>query len=316
MEFKRRKRKSSGKKPNYSFRAFLIALLAFFGVTIGNKLLPEENFNLSDTFRVHILDVGQGLSVLIESGEDTLLYDGGSPDTSSFVVSYLQEQGIETIDYCIASHYDADHLSGIVGVLHKFEIGTLIAPDYTYHTKTYHSFLSAAEQKELSIHHPTPGESFPLGEGNLEILAPQSTGYEDENDYSIVVKITIGESSLLLTGDATSVSESEMLDSDTDLEANVLVLGHHGSYDGTGADFFREVSPEYAIVSCGQNNDYGHPHTRIMNLLEDNRTHLYRTDLQGTVCFTMTAKEIVFDQSPCTDYATGDEVRYREYHKK
>lgn len=316
MKLNKRQKKNSHKKPTYSFRAFLIALLAFFGISLGSDILPDNaNTNIitdsisTDVFRVHILDVGQGLAVLIEAGEDTLLYDGGGADTSSFVVSYLQKQEISDLDYCIASHYDADHLSGIVGTLHKFEIGALFAPDYIYDTKTYASFVNTAEEKALVIHHPASGESYPLGDGCIEILAPQGTGYEDENDYSIVVKVSIGDSSLLLTGDATNVSEAEMLDAGIDLASDILVLGHHGSYNSTGIDFFNAVSPEYAVISCGKGNDYGHPHPRIINLLKDNALPLYRTDLQGTVCFTMTGDEIIFDKSPCQDYATGDEVR-------
>ena len=334
----KKKKKNAHKKPSYSFRAFLIALLAFFGISIGNDMLSENTFDSfgnansatnqtdnangttesssADTFRVHILDVGQGLAVLIEAGEDTLLYDGGGADTSSFVVSYLQKLGISDLDYCIASHYDADHLSGIVGALHKFETGILIAPDYTYDTKTYYSFLNIAAEKSLPIHSPTPGECFPLGNGTIEILAPKSDFYEDENDYSVVVKVSIGDSSLLLTGDATTVSETEMLSANAAVDADVLVLGHHGSYNSTGDDFFRAVSPESTIISCGRGNDYGHPHTRIMNLLKENATSLYRTDLQGMICFTMTCDKIVFDKLACQDYATGDEVRYEDYTSK
>lgn len=343
MEFKRRKKKISDKKPNYSFRAFLIAMLAFFGISAGSDILPDEVWDFlgvthsttestaeesphnrsanttsgnADTFRVHILDVGQGLSVFIDAGEDSLLYDGGGADTSSFVVSYLQMQDVENLDYCIASHYDADHLSGIVGALNAFDVETLIAPDYKYDTKTYYSFLSTAEKKDFAIHYPTASETFPFGDGHIQILAPLGTGYEDDNDYSVVVKVTIGESTLLLTGDASSASEEEMLEADMDLNADVLVLGHHGSYSSTGEDFFRAVSPDYTVISCGKNNDYGHPHRRIMDLLGNSTAHLYRTDLQGTICVTMTAEKIVFDEKPCTDYSTGDEVRYKNYNAK
>lgn len=331
MNHKRLKRKSGPRQNHYTFKAFLLALLAFFGISLGNKFLSGDAYNFTgtqnsetvvnsaakegnssaDTFLVHILGVDQGLAVFVEAGEDTLLYDGGGADTSSFVVSYLQKQGLENLDYCIASHYDADHLSGIVGALHKFECETLLAPDYSYDTKTYSSFLNVAEEKSLTVHHPIPGESYPFGDGLITILAPQGTGYEDENDYSIVIKISLGESSLLLTGDATTVSEAEMLDSHMDLDSDVLVLGHHGGYNSTGKDFFNAVSPEYAIISCGRSNEYGHPHTRIMKLLEERNSTLYRTDLQGTICFTMTAEKIVFDTPSCQNYATGDEVRYQ-----
>lgn len=302
---------------NQSFRAFLLALLAFFGISAGSQVLPESSPPIipAGEIRVHILDVGQGLAVFMETGEHTLLYDGGGSDTSSFVVSYLQKQGVETLDYCIASHYDADHLSGLIGVLNKFEIGTLIAPDYTSDTKTYASFLNMETKKSVDIHSAKVRESFSFGEGTLQVMAPCATEYADENNYSVVVRLTFGESSLLLTGDATTVSEDQMLDSGMDLQTDVLLLGHHGSYNATGEDFFRAVSPEYAILSCAENNAYGHPHTRVMNLLKEHGTKLYRTDLQGSIYFTITGTEIRFDTESCNDYATGDEVSYRNYNQ-
>ena len=265
-----------------------------------------------DVLEVHVLDVGQGLSVFIRSGDACLLYDGGREAASSFVVSYLKRHDIEKLDYVIASHYDSDHLSGIVGVVNVFPIETLIVPDYKTDTPVYDSFIAAVSEKQLSITYPVPNEEYPLGDGTFKILAPLGTGYADENDYSVVVMISIGGKSLLLTGDASLTSEQEMLTLCTDLNSDVLVIGHHGSAGSTQEEFFNAVSPEYAVISCGLGNDYGHPSERVTTLLEKNGTLLYRTDVQGTIDFVMNANDITFSESPCNNYTSGKDLALDE----
>ena len=260
------------------------------------------------TLEVHVLDVGQGLSVFMNCGEGTLLYDGGDRSTSSFVVSYLQKQGIDRLDYVVVSHYDADHLAGVIGALNVFEIGTLIAPDYRTDTKLFTSFQQTVQEKQLSITSPVPGDAYSFGVGEFQILAPLSSSYENENDYSIVLQVRLGESSLLLTGDATDNSESEMIEYGAELHSDVLVVGHHGSAGSTSPEFLEAVAPSYAIISCGQDNDYGHPAERVMELLAESKIPVYRTDLQETVIFTMTVQGISFEKDPCEDYSSGKDM--------
>lgn len=254
-----------------------------------------NNETSAASFRVHILDVGQALSILVEAGDDTLLYDGGDKETCAFLLSYLQSQGIRDLDYVIASHYDSDHLVGVTDVLRAYEIGTLLGPDYEADTTPYKNFAEAVKTHKLTVTHPTVNQVLPLGDGTIRILAPTSESYKNENDFSIVVQLSLGDSSLLITGDATSNSEAEMLAGLESLESDVLVVGHHGSYSSTSQDFFDAVSPEHAIISCGADNEYGYPHQRVTELLQGAQIPVYRTDLQGTICFTMTAEDIVFD---------------------
>lgn len=308
-----KKKKHTGKRPFWTLPLLALTVLFLLLQPDEPRYQSESTRNTadglpSDTLQVHVLDVGNGLSVLVTAGEEALLYDGGGRDTSSFVVAYLKEQGIRELNYCIASHYDADHLYGIVGALNAFETDILLAPNYNSDTKTYQSFLRMVQEKDLTVTAPAPGQTFPLGDAVVEVLAPLGADYEDENDYSIVIKISMGERSLLLTGDATSVSEKELLEADTDLSADVLVIGHHGSYSSTGNDFFSAVSPSFAVISCGLENDYGHPHKRVMQLLEASAVPIYRTDLQGTIRFSMTGAVLSFEQTPCEDYSCGNET--------
>lgn len=270
---------------------------------------PLSYTNLpSGALEVHVLDVGQGLSIFIRSGDSCLLYDGGGEAASSFVISYLQRHDVERLDYVVASHYDSDHLNGIVGAVNAFPIGTLIAPDYEADTPVYDSFLAAVREKQLQITRPIPGTVYSLGEGAFEILAPLGTDYEDENDNSVVVKVSIGSRSLLLTGDASRDSEQEMLSLGDVPDSDVLIIGHHGSSGSTREEFLEIVSPDYAIVSCGLGNDYGHPAQRVTELLSEHQLPFYRTDVQGTIDFVMTPEEILFSQSPCNNYTSGRDM--------
>lgn len=268
----------------------------------------EEPAAADDAIKVQVLDVGQGLSVLLTCGDVAMLYDGGGRDTSSFVVAYLKNQGIETLDYVVVSHYDSDHMAGVIGVINVFDIDTLIAPDYAADTKLYASFEKAVQDYGLTVTSPVPGDTYPFGSGTFQILAPLNTDYESENDYSVVLRVSLGDSSLLLTGDATEISETEMLESGMTLASNVLLAGHHGSAGSTSEAFLEAVSPDCAIISCGSRNSYGHPAKRVMELLEANSIPLYRTDLQGTISFTLTSQGISFDLDPCNDYTSGSEL--------
>lgn len=269
----------------------------------GISSLPADS-----AIEVQVLDVGQGLSVLLTCGDETLLYDGGDRKTSSFLVAYLQKQGLETLDYVVVSHYDSDHLAGIIGVLNVFDVETLIAPSYESDTRLFSSFEQAVLEHDIAITSPAPGDTYTLGAGSFQILAPEDTEYENENDYSIVLRVSLGDSSLLLTGDATQFSEKEMLESGLPLQSDVLLAGHHGSAGSTSEAFLEAVSPDYVVISCGQGNSYGHPAGRVMELLETEAVPIYRTDLQGTVGFTMNAREVTFEQQPCADYTSGEEL--------
>ncbi len=259
-------------------------------------------------YRVHVLDVGQGLSVLVQSKDSALLYDGGDKAASAYVVSYLNHLGISKIDYLISSHYDSDHLYGVIAAMNAFEIHTLIGADYVTDSPAYDAFVQACENWNLPTALPQNGDTFPFGDGNFQVFHSEATGHDDENNYSLLVKLTIGENSLLLTGDASVSVENELLNNDYDLNSDILVLGHHGSSDSTGRNFLETVSPEYAIISCGLFNDYGHPHWEIMDLLKEEQLSTYRTDLQDSILFTMTGDRILFEKQPGVNYSCGNDL--------
>lgn len=254
---------------------------------------------------VHILDVGQGLSVLVESQGHYMLYDGGDRDKSSYVVAYLKQEGVTSLDYVIASHYDADHLNGVVGALNVFPANQVFSPDYTADTRVYNSFKTIIETKKIAQKHPETGSVYQLGDAAFQILAPSGKDYSDVNNYSVAVRIVDGENSFLITGDAESESEAEMCRTDLELDSNVYVMGHHGSGSSTSWELLQNVVPEYAVLSCGAGNSYGHPHAESMEKLQAMDIGLFRTDKQGTIIASADGTSISWNVSPCNDYTPG-----------
>lgn len=256
--------------------------------------------------KVHFLDVGQGLSILVQSGGQTMIYDGGDKSTSSFVVSYLQKQNVTTIDYLISSHYDSDHMAGLIGCLSAFDVKNVISSDYEHDSKLYQSFIQAVADQGLTMQHPAVGTEFSFGTGSFQILAPATIDPDDSNKNSVAIKLTNGDNSFIFTGDAESTSEAAMCASGIDLSCDVLVPGHHGSATATSWDFLQATVPEYAVISCGKDNQYGHPAKDVMDKLESMDIQVYRTDEQGTIVAVSDGTTITWNQEPCNDYTPGE----------
>ena len=255
---------------------------------------------------IHVLDVGQGLSVLIESNGHYMLYDGGDSDKSSYVVSYLQQEGVPSLDYVVASHYDSDHLNGVVGALNAFPVSNVWGPDYTTETRVFESFNSVVSQKGLSRVQPAIGSQIQLGDATIQVLAPSGTDYSDVNNYSIAVRVQDGNTSFLITGDAEAESEAQMIASGLTLDSDVYVMGHHGSGTSTSWDLLQAATPEYAVLSCGAGNSYGHPHVESMEKLQAMEIQLLRTDKQGNIVASTDGTTITWNVNPCNDYTPGD----------
>jgi len=264
-----------------------------------------EQAPITDDMAVHFLDVGQGLSVFVQSGGRSLIYDGGDRSTSSYVVAYLKDQGITDIDYLISSHYDSDHLAGLIGCLNAFEVHNVIGSDYEHDRKLYSSFMNTVAAKGLEVQHPSVGTEYTFGNGKFTVFSPASIG-TDSNANSVVVKLENGENSFLLTGDAEHNAESVMCSSGLVLESDVLSIAHHGSATATSYDFLKQVLPEYAVISCGQDNQYGHPDRDTMDKLYSMEIDVYRTDKQGTIIAISDGQKIEWSQEPCNDYSPGD----------
>lgn len=251
---------------------------------------PTENVG---QLTVHYIDVGQADSILLECQGQTMLIDGGNVGDSSLVVSYLDSQGISYLDYVICTHAHEDHVGGLSGPLSTGTAGAVYAPVTKYDSDAFRNFLKYTHQQGLEVTLPQTDDSFLLGEALVTVLGPRRN-YTDTNDTSIVLRVDHGENSFLFTGDMEIAAEADLLSDGCDLDVDVLKVGHHGSYTSTGYVFLREVMPEYAVISCGTGNSYGHPHEEVTSRLYDAGVTVYRTDQQGTVVVTSDGTELYF----------------------
>ena len=233
-------------------------------------------------FEMHFIDVGQALSVLVECDGQYMLYDGGNVDDGSLVVSYLQSQGVEQLEYVFCSHAHEDHVGGLAAALAYFPAYHVYSPVTEASTKCFKDFVKYTQQQGLQVEVPAVGTTWPLGGATVTMVGPVAQ-YSDTNDTSIVLRIEYGSTSFLLTGDMEKTAETDLVNSGVNLRADVLQVGHHGSSTSTGYLFLNSVLPEMAVISCGVNIKYGHPHEETLSILRDAGVDVYRTDLQGTI---------------------------------
>lgn len=282
--------------------SFVVTVLLLIVLGVGHLFADNENVNPfsqqstpitadGSSMSVSFMDVGQGDCTLISLPDGKyVLIDAANPGDGDNIVSYLSELGISKIDYVIATHPHADHIGGMAYIISNMEIGQVFAPKVAAEdvptSKTYENFLNEIKANNIKLSAAKGSNVLFEGEGyRVECLAPNKDRYDGLNNYSIVVKIVHGENTLLFTGDAESEVEEELALKGYDLDCDLLKVGHHGSSSSSGAEFLEAVSPRYAVISCGRDNSYGHPHEETLSAFEklEGLEMLYRTDLHKTV---------------------------------
>ncbi len=259
--------------------------------------------------RVHFLDVGQGdCSVILCDGE-AMVIDGGPRSANQMVYSYLRNTlGIRRLDCVVATHPDADHVSGLGSVLNAAMAEVVITPVTEWNTGAFSNMVRAAQKQNTPLSVPQEGESFPLGGATVTVLhcCPEIIEYDDErdryiyvNDSSIVLRIDYGKTSFLFAADAEAYSEYMMMDSGMNLKADVLRVAHHGSNDSSTRQFLQAVQPEYAVISVG-GNTYGHPHRKTLERLAEAGARVLRTDELGTIVMASDGEKIEIEQGAAT----------------
>ena len=274
---------------------FLICLL-LSGCTLVIDLNPPATTPApasGEELMVHYLDVGQADCILLECGEESMLIDGGNREDGQMVVSYLQQQGIEELDVVVCTHAHEDHVGGLPSVLAVFPTKRVMAPTRTYASNVFDKFMYYADQQRLTVEIPQPGDTFTLGTAQVTVLGPVKS-YAETNDTSIVLRVDFGENTFLFTGDMEVAAENDMLDywGNNWKPSDVLKVGHHGSDTSTGYRFLYEVDPQYAIISVGEGNTYGHPNQDPLSRLNDAGCTIFRTDHLGTVVAVSDGKDI------------------------
>lgn len=235
---------------------------------------------MDSELKVYFLDVGQADCILIQNNNENMLIDAGNNEDGDKIVAYFKSIGITNFKYVIGTHPHEDHIGGLDDIIESFDIETVFMPDSYTTTSTFEDVLDALDKKNMTFTVPTINEKLTLGEAYFEILYTGSNT-NDLNDASIVLKLTFGNNSFLFSGDATSSVEKQILDQN--LKVDVYKVAHHGSNTSNSDKFLDKVNPTYGIISCGQDNSYGHPHSEIVTSLENRNVKLYRTDKLGTI---------------------------------
>lgn len=254
-------------------------LIGAFAATIGS---PESS-------RLTFLSVGQGDCAVFQAEGRTILVDVG-PKTrygdagKRIVVPSLRRLGVDAVDLVLLSHPDADHTGGLAALLSAMRVGTVAIPAGFKEDQTMLDELREAGCPDSKVLWLGPQQSATVGEFRIEIECPSWHEGDPDNDGSDFVKITNGKASVVFTGDASTRTEQMMLPL-ADWSAQILKLGHHGSHTATGDAWLDEVKPQWAVVSCGRSNSYGHPHRDVLDRLEKRGTKVARTDREGDVSF-------------------------------
>ena len=237
-------------------------------------------------FSVHIIDVGQGDSIFIQTLENKrILIDAGDEDAEHTVYSYLKRRGVKKIDVLIATHPDTDHIGSMDYIIDKFKISHFYMPEAKTDSEAFYNLLDSCRDKNLKIEYLTKGDVLKIDSSTtMEILSP-STITDKNNLNSIVSLLNYKGYEFLFTGDAEKENESEILSSCNLPDIEFLKAGHHGSSSSSTDEFIAKLKPEAVAISCGYNNDYGHPHRSVLDTFRENGSVVYRTDKNGTLVF-------------------------------
>ena len=275
-------------------KKFLALLLALGIFLCGCELefvpastLPAVSADGS-ALTVHYIDVGQADAILLETEGKFMLIDGGNKDDSQLVVSYLEQQGVQELEAVICTHAHEDHVGGLPAVLAVYPTKAVYAPTKTYSSKIFDSFLYYVDQQGLDVIIPSPGLVLTMGDMIMTVVGPVQS-YAETNDTSIVLSALFDDTRFIFTGDMEVAAENDMLDywgEQMEWDSTVLKVGHHGSSTSSSYRFLYEADPEYAIVSVGKDNSYGHPHQEILARYADAGIPLFRTDELGHIIVT------------------------------
>ena len=292
---------------------FLLLVLSLVLLLCGCEILTElpvgsdfkaVSYSNYSGLCIKFIDVGQGdCELVMLPDKKTLLIDGGDVGTEDEVVEFLKTEGIEKIDYILATHPHADHIGGLDDVLNNFEVGVFMMPYIPESdvptTKVYENLIDAAMSNGCEVKRAMAGVEICKGDDYSAIcLSPVNEKNDGLNNYSAVVRLEYKDTAYIFTGDAELQAEEDIINSGATLPADVLKVGHHGSYTATSSEFLNAVAPEYAVISVGDGNKYNHPHTVTVNKLQQ-LCKVFRTDKSGTVTLTSDGEniEITYEKS-------------------
>ena len=243
-------------------------------------------------FSIHILNVGKADAILVCCEGESMLIDAGLPESGDTVCRYLKKRGVQSLAYAVGTHPDQDHIGGMAQVLRTMPVDTLLTPAVSQGLlsgqETYDAMLAALGETHQVF--PHPGEIYFLGSAEVTVIGPR-TEYEENNNTSLVLMITYGETRFLMMGDAETAAEMDLLEAGLDLQCDVLKVGHHGSKTSTCGAFLSATAPAYAAISVGPDSN-GLPDASVLRALRESGAQIYRTDLDGTLIFMSDGKNV------------------------
>ncbi len=238
---------------------------------------------------VHYIDVGQASSAYLEWDGYSMLIDAGDWNSSD-VLKYLDEQEVKSLDVVVGTHPDSDHIGQLARVIETREVGEVWMSGNSSSSNTFTRALEAIDEADVAYEEPRRGDAYDIGQLKISVLHPGDLS-GDVNSDSLSFRITYGDTAFVFTGDADLKAEREMVASGLALDADVLLLGHHGSNTSSGQSFLEAVGPDVAIYSAGSDNPYGHPYAEVLAAAENTGAEVYGTDVNGTIIVESDGKE-------------------------
>jgi len=268
----------------------ILVILLVLAVFLWTASFAQDN-----QLHIYFYDVGQGDAIYIRSpkGQDVII-DGGPDSTILSKLGRDMPFYDRKIELIILTHPHSDHFSGLIDILKRYNVDQILCSDIKSNSAAYKEWEDLVSEMKILKRKAEKGQQIYLGEAKIEILHAVNKDAEvsDLNDASIVSRLTFGQASVLLMGDAGQNVEKEILAQKNELKSNVLKIGHHGSKYSSSSEFLDKVRPQYAIISVGKGNKFGHPHNETLNRLFEINAKVLRTDNDGDIKCTSDGNKI------------------------
>jgi len=282
--------KARRKSKTKSLLSSIVFIVAVIAVILGrfNKDFDsvEKTSEITNPYNIHFIDVGQGSSTLLQSNDTGILIDAGEREYGMVVVEYLESCGIKKLDYVIATHPHTDHIGGLIDVLKNFQVDNIIMPKLSSSnvptTKTYETLLELISQKNIKAIAAKYNSEYTCKNISFKLFGPIWQN-DDLNNMSVICKADVNSTTVLISGDAEKPEMKSVMNKSPNLSCDIMLMGHHGSKTSLEKSFLKSASPSVAIISCGLNNSYGHPHEETIEYLNKQKIKYYRTDESGDI---------------------------------